>query len=204
MIQRYSIAVVSGTLVTFALLWIMQFMISTGRDALTATETLRFVDFVRVQREEITERRERKPEPPPPVDQPPPDMPQPQLDNFDASAFTGISMGPVQTSIDRNISGGGLQIVDGEYLPMFRQEPTYPTRALERGTEGYCVVEFTVTRLGTVENPRIVECSNSIFERSSLQAVLRWRYRPRVVNGEPIESPGVQTRLTYQIDTSRR
>jgi periplasmic protein TonB len=199
MIQRYGISIVSGTVVTFALLWIMQFMISTGRDALTATETLRFVDFVRVQREEVTQRRERKPEPPPPVDQPPPDMPQPQLDNVDAN-FTGISMGPVQTSIDRNISGGGLQVVDGEYLPMFRQEPSYPIRAQERGLEGHCDVEFTVTRLGTVENPRIINCTSSIFERSSLQAVQRWRYRPRVVNGEPIESPGVTTRLTYRME----
>jgi len=200
MIQRYGIAIVVGTIVTFGLLWTMQFMISTGRDVLTASESFRFVDFVRVQRDEQVERRERKPDPPPPVDQPPPDAPQPQMDNIDAGAFTGISMGPVETSINRNISGTGLQVTDGEYLPMFRQEPTYPARALERGIEGYCVVEFTVTRTGTVDSPRIIECTHSIFERSALQAVARWRYRPRVVDGEPIESPGVQTQLTFQIE----
>lgn len=200
MVQRLSIATVSGVAVTFALLWIMQWMIATGRDVLSATETFSFVDFVRVEREEATQRRERRVEPPPPVDQPPPDTPPPQMDNVDASAFTGISMGPVTTTIDRSISGTGLQVTDGEYLPMFRQEPVYPNRAAERGIEGYCILEFTVTRLGTVEDPRILECSHSIFERASLQAVQRWRYRPRVVNGEPIESPGVQTRLTFQLE----
>ncbi|MCC5794200.1 MAG: energy transducer TonB [Chromatiales bacterium] len=199
MVQRLGIATVGGVVVTFALLWIMQWMIATGRDVLSATESFSFVDFVRVEREETVERRERRPEPPPPVDQPPPDTPPQQMDDLDMGAI-GVSMGPVTTTIDRNIAGTGLQVTDGEYLPMFRQEPVYPNRAAERGIEGYCIVEFTVTRLGTVEDPRIIECSHSIFERASLQAVQRWRYRPRVVDGEPIESPGVQTRLTFQLE----
>ena len=45
-----------------------------------------------------------------------------------------------------------------------------------------------------------VECSSSVFANASVKAVLKWKYKPRVVNGEPIDSPGVQTRLTYKFD----
>jgi protein TonB len=90
--------------------------------------------------------------------------------------------------------------VDGEYLPIVRVEPMYPRRAQSRGIEGFCDMEFTVLKTGEVTNAVATECSSSVFTNASVKAVLKWKYKPRVVNGEPIDSPGVRTRLTYKFE----
>jgi protein TonB len=57
-----------------------------------------------------------------------------------------------------------------------------------------------VTKTGEVIDAVARECSSSVFKNSSVKAVLKWKYKPRVVNGEPIDSPGVQTKLTYKFE----
>jgi protein TonB len=39
-----------------------------------------------------------------------------------------------------------------------------------------------------------------IFEQAAMDAAKKFKYKPRVVNGEPAEVSGVQNRITFQID----
>ena len=198
MFKRYAISVLTGIVVTFALLWVMQILIATGKEALTDKRDFRFVDFVRVKREEIVNLDEDKPEKPPEPDQPPPDMPPPQTDNVDTSDSVNISYSA--SRINADIGTGKFAIVDGDYLPIVKVAPIYPRRAQTRGLEGYCLIEFTVTKLGTVTDARPVECSSSLFERASVNAALKFKYKPRVVDGEPIEVPGVQHIIRFELE----
>ena len=77
--------------------------------------------------------------------------------------------------------------------------PTYPARAQERGTEGWVDLEFTVTRDGTTKDA-VVRAAEpaSVFDRSALEAVKRWRYEPRVVGGNVVEQR-VETRLRFRL-----
>jgi protein TonB len=198
MIARVGVSLSMGVVVTFALLWLMQFLIASGRSAITDKAEFRFADFIRVRQEETLEQKDRKPTKPPQVEQPPPDMPPPQLDNLDPNTPM-ISMGKVNVNFDVGMQGGDFA-VDGEYLPIVRVEPIYPRRAQSRGIEGFCDMEFTVTKTGEVTDAVALECSSSVFQSASTKAVLKWKYKPRVLDGDPIDSPGVQTRLTYQFE----
>lgn len=198
MYARLGISLSTGIVVTFALLWLMQFLIATGKSAITDKDIFNFQDFIRVRQEETIEQKDRKPQKPPDVEQKPPEMPPPQMDNLDPSAPT-VSMGRVDVNMNMSMEGGDFA-VDGEYLPIVRVEPIYPRRAQSRGIEGFCDMEFTVTRTGEVSDAVAVECSSSVFESASVKAVQKWKYKPRVVNGEPIDSLGVQTRLTYKFE----
>jgi len=183
---------------TFALLWLMQFLIIGGKDALTDAGDFQIADFIRVRPDETVEQKDRKPPKPPEVEEKPPDMPPPDLDSLDPNA-PKVNLGRV--SLNMNIGIGGASFnVDGEYLPIVRVEPLYPRRAQSRGLEGFCDVEFTVTKTGEVVDAVAIECSSSVFQSASESAVLKWKYKARVVNGEPIDSPGVVTRLTYKFE----
>ena len=98
-----------------------------------------------------------------------------------------------------SVSRGNFAIVDGDYLPIVKVAPIYPRRAQARGIEGYCLLEFTVTRLGTVRDARAIECSSSLFERASVNAALKFKYKPRVVDGREIEVPGVQHLIRFEM-----
>ena len=197
-LTRYAIAFVAATVVTFGLIWTMQVLIATGKQALTKNQEFKFVDFVRVKRDETVNQEEDKPEKPPEPDTPPPDAPPPQMDNVDTSQ--AVTMTPLSGSISVQNQLGGFQIVDGDYLPIVKVAPIYPRRAMTRGVEGDCLIEYTVTTSGAVRDPSVVECSSSLFARASLNAVLRFKYKPRVVDGNPIEVPGVRHVITYKLE----
>lgn len=197
-LTRFAIAGVTGVVVTFALLWVMQILIATGKDALTNKRDFRFVDFVRIKRDEVINLDEDKPEKPPEPEQQPPDMPQPQLDQLNTSDTVNISFS--RTGIELDPTRGNFSIVDGDYLPIVKVAPIYPRRAQTRGLEGYCLLEFTVTRTGTVRDARAIECTSSLFQRASVNAAAKFKYKPRVVDGQEIEVPGVQHIIRFEIE----
>jgi protein TonB len=197
-LTRFAIAGVTGVVVTFALLWVMQILIATGKDALTNKRDFRFVDFVRIKRDEVINLDEDKPEKPPEPEQQPPDMPQPQLDQLNTSDTVNISF--TRTGIELDPTRGNFSIVDGDYLPIVKVAPIYPRRAQTRGLEGYCLLEFTVTRTGTVRDARAIECTSSLFQRASVNAAGKFKYKPRVVDGQEIEVPGVQHIIRFEIE----
>jgi protein TonB len=198
MIARIGASFMSGIVMTFALLWLMQFLITTGKNALTDAGDFSMPDFIRVRPEELVEQKDRKPPPPPEVEEKPPEMPPPDLDSLDPNA-PQVNLGRINMNMDIGMGANSFS-VDGEYLPIVRVEPLYPRRAQSRGLEGFCDMEFTVTRTGEVVDAVATKCSSSVFESASTKAVLKWKYKPRVVNGEPIDSSGVRTKLTYKFE----
>ena len=197
MIARYAISIGLGASVTFGLLFLMQLLIAMGEGALTEATTYRVTDFVRVERNEVVETKQDKPEKPPEPETPP-EMPTPnQADSFDNSMAVSMSAPSVEANL--SVGGVGFGVSDGEYLPIVKVAPVYPSRALTRGLEGYVIVEFTVTRQGTTKDAFVVESSSSMFERAALDAALKFKYKPRVIDGEPVEVPGVQNKITFEI-----
>ena len=81
----------------------------------------------------------------------------------------------------------------------FFMAPTYPARARDREIEGWVDLEFTVTKDGTTSaaTVRAAEPAGT-FDRAALDAVKRWRYEPRVVNGAVVEQR-VETRLRFRL-----
>ncbi|MBT8049434.1 MAG: energy transducer TonB [Xanthomonadales bacterium] len=198
---RIGVGVVLGVVITAALFWFMQYLIVTADRELNEGASGHLIDFVRLKRDESIQRRQLKPKKPPPPDAPPPQPPTPQLENLNPNAEKiAISSAPVETDIE--MSGGfSLGVGEGDYLPIVKVAPIYPQRALSRSIEGFCVVQYTVTRNGTIRDPFVIEdqCTSSLFHRASVQAALKFKYKPRVIDGQAVEVPGVQNKFTYEI-----
>ncbi len=62
------------------------------------------------------------------------------------------------------------------------------------------MVEFTVTKTGTVRDARAIECTSPLFERASVNAAAKFKYKPRVVDGQEIEVAGVQNILRFEME----
>jgi protein TonB len=198
MIVRYVIGVGLAAIVTFGLFYLMQWLIQTDGAQLDEGSDGRVLDFVRVEQEQELQTKDRKPEPPPPPDEPPPDMPDPSFDS-DVEAL-GMDIGGAGMDANLDIQGQGGFSADGEYLPIVKVAPVYPRRALTRGIEGYVLLEFTVTKSGSVQDPVVVEADPpGIFDRAAIQAALKFKYKPKVVNGEPIDVAGVRNLITFEL-----
>ena len=198
---RLAIGLAIGLAVTAGLFWMMQYLIATADRSLNESSAGNLLDFVRLKRDESIQRRQLKPEKPPQPKTPPPQPPTPKLEDLNPSAEKiAIAAVPVETDIE--MSGGfSLGVGEGDYLPIVKVAPFYPARALQRGLEGFCVVQYTVTSLGTIKDPVVVQdqCTSSLWHRASLQAALKFKYKPRVIDGVAVEVPGVQNKFTYEI-----
>lgn len=200
MIGRYAFSVVIGTVVTLSLLFVMHLLIASGKTALTKPRDRAKLEFVRVKRNENLNVEDFTPEKPPKPPETPPETPPQDMDNMDPNA-PSINVAPPTVAQSADIGGpGGMNIAEGDYLPIVRVAPVYPARALSRGLEGHVDLEFTVTTAGTVRDPVILFSTSSLFERAATRAVLKFKYKPRVVDGVPVDVPGVKTRITFQIE----
>lgn len=182
--------------VTLGLLLLMHFLILTNMTEPEEANEFTLPEIVMPDREISTEYDTRKPNKPDEVEQPPPDLPEPEFE--DVEIDNSLSVAP---RIDNSVKIAGLGGFgsDGEYLPIVKVAPKYPSRASSRGLEGYCTVEYTVTKSGETRDIKVVDCPDTVFARASVQAAEKFKYKPRVVDGEPIEVPGVRNRFTFQM-----
>jgi protein TonB len=159
------------------------------------------IDFVRLKKDSELDLKKRKmPEKKEPEEPPPP----PDLRTM-TSNKPNQEMGDMAFAIDVEIDVGGTDIAiaasDTDVIPIVRVNPQYPLRASERGIEGWVEVVFTISKLGTVKDPTVLNSHpSSIFDRSALKAIRKWKYNPKIEDGEPVERPGVKVRLKFELD----
>ena len=116
----------------------------------------------------------------------------PELPKMDVNLDTDVDMGGLSgdtLEIDLQVDAGAFS--DGDVIALVRVNPDYPQRAAERGIEGFCTVYFTITALGTTRDAYVPEgpenCSNSLFSRPSIRAIERFKFKPKIVDGEAVE-----------------
>jgi len=182
-------------------LFLMQTLIETGRAALTDANPVSFSEFVRVRREEQIETRDEKPQKIMPEIKP-----EVVTQVMDTDAEVGsIDIGMQQQNMmDVSVGGFGVGaklgdygMSDAEYMPIVRVVPLYPRQAAVLGLEGYVIVSFTVTTTGTVRDCVVIESTNAIFNRAAVQAAMKFKYKPRIIDSVPVEVHDVQTKLTF-------
>lgn len=199
--MRFLLSIVSGVFVALLLFLLMHALIG-GRDGFERPpDTGRVVEFVRVRADEMVQTRERQvPKKPPPPDKPPPppqlqtQAPQQQvkqvLDIETPDISVGFTGGPV-------VAAGwqaGNNVGDGDIIPIVRIEPTYPRDALMKGLEGWVRIKFTIMPDGSVSDPQVIGAEpRRVFDREAIRAILRWKFKPRIVDGQPVSREAEQT-----------
>ena len=93
-----------------------------------------------------------------------------------------------------------LAAASRQYLPISKEAPEYPQKALDKGIEGDCTVTYTVTPQGRVENPQVLGECHPLLVRPSLAAARTFRYQPRIVDGQAIAVANVKNTFHYRIE----
>ena len=204
--MRVIISGLSGTVIALLLFWIMQSLISGGRDLNANRDQGLRLDFIQVDRDELERIKERKPppEPEPPKKPPPPKLvvnnPDPPKQNMPKMDMPRISLGVA--SGDGPYLGGWSADnpgVDGDVIPIVRIDPQWPREALIDGISGYVILEFTIEADGSVSDAVVVESQpRRLFDRNAIRAIYKWKFKPRVVDGRPV-ARRASTRIDFQL-----
>ena len=188
--------VLLGGVVTVGLLLLMLAVIADPEATVEDGVEGHVVELVEVIEDQDVVAKSEPLEPPPPLDEPPPELPPPSVD--DGGFRVGTEIGPVPGPTKVALGDAGFS--DGEYLPIMKVQPNYPQRALARGIEGFVMLEFVVTENGNVRDPVVIEAQPpGIFNGAAIQAALKFKYKPKIVDGEPVAVSGVRNKITFEL-----
>jgi protein TonB len=197
---RIVIQILVGAVAALSLAWFMHYLIQSSDMRLEQANRLMMLDFVRVKRDETIERKRRTPDRPQLSKAP--EIP-PMQQNSSDSAGAQLKVSAMPTTSDMSIDQGsvGFGAGEGDYLPIVKVAPVYPHNAMMKGIEGKCLVRYTVTTAGTVKDVEVLkdECDSVLFHRSSIEAARRFKYKPRVIDGVPLEVRGVLNMFFYNV-----
>ncbi len=198
--MRFLLAVGLGLLTTFALFWVMQALIGVSGELQEGRSRLS-IEFVRLKRDTTPKMKEREPPKREKPEQPPPPPEMNLAKNLDPGEALGDIVPMVDTALElEKATSLGTGGADRDVVPLVRVDPEYPPQAKQRRIEGYVDIEFTIGSAGTVQNPKVIAARpTSVFERSALRAVRRWRYNPKIEDGVAVERIGVRVRLRFEL-----
>lgn len=200
--KRFLSAVLAGALGALLLTWFMHTLIHSSQQELDESSRAHIIEFVRLKRQENSATKDRRPDRPEIAEQPPaPTIPQADASQADATLKVSEIVLPDGLGDGLSIGGLGFDSSDGEYLPIVKIAPVYPSRAQFRGIEGNCVVVYTVTTNGSVRDVSVVEymCENKLFWAPSIAAAKKFKYKPRIIDGEAVEVHRVTNRFIYEL-----
>jgi protein TonB len=124
--------------------------------------------------------------------------PEPQLD-ISAATFDPDPRGPGKGD-DPFGKGRGIIVVHTPdntgpvHLPstlvagnlIYKTLPIYPPIAKAAGVQGTVVLQAMISKVGAIENLHVVS-GNAMLQQAAMDAVKRWRYRPYMLNQQPVE-----------------
>lgn len=197
-----------STVLALVLFWLMYTVISVTGHGVAKTDTLQTIDFVRLKRDTQIETLSRRKPPPPPPEQPPPPQKM-QIATADAvpQSASPVPMEMPSLGLSANVSGGPFigemgaggaapamnNLFDGDIIPLQRIQPQYPRDAARAGITGFVQLEVLVNADGTVRSAKVIEAKpKGLFEAAAVAAVMRWKFKPKVVNGQPVPQKGAQ------------
>ena len=200
-IVRWAASMAMAVLITFGLFFFMQALIETGEGLDERLNVVKIIDSTMPEIElEVIEEID-KPELIEEITEVVEEVER-QVTISDGPDLN-IDRSQVQMDTGLELSNASISATDGDYLPLVAIAPQYPTRAAQRGIQGWCLVSFTVDGLGNVAEETIVvvdaEPAN-IFDRSSQRAAARFKFQPRVVDGKGVEVAGVQYLFRYELE----
>ena len=195
---RFVFSVIGATILSVSIFWVLQTMIKMNETQNLTQENVKYIDFVRLKKEQQITKKERvKPKKPKPLKKPKPKvavkqkkMPlkQQMVQKMPLNLNLPINLSANGILGDARVSGFGGQVISTNVIPLSRVNPVYPRRAKRLRIEGNVQAEFTITTAGTVKDIVIIKAEpKNIFDTAVKRSLLKWRFKPKKDKGKAIE-----------------
>lgn len=200
-IVRWIGGIIVAACITFLLFTLMRVLIAGDFKLQPKQEKLSFevnakIEEVKVTRKDVKVSKVRRVVTPPPP---------PMIERQQASQPT-VAIASLEGAIpdfetpklDRQ--NFKIAVSDRDAQPLVRIPPIMPPRAEK---SGHCKVRFDVSAQGAPFNVIATYCTSSVFKRSSVRSVQKWKYNPKIMNGRTVARKGVESQITFRLTDER-
>ena len=202
---KISICISLAFLTALVLFYFMSALISNTPDLKRGEESVGLIEFIRVKPRSFLDEKKRKlPE------KKPKKMKPPKMKMLSSALSKPQKMNPrmnmpdiksVLRSSGPAVGGMGGVALDSDVTPLVRIEPQYPRKAAMQGIEGWVLLKFDISPAGTVGNIEILGSKpGRIFDRAAIRALRKWKYRPKMEDGKPVEQKNLKIKLDFTLE----
>ena len=196
-LQRYLWSMVHALLITTALVYAMFLLIDTPELRLSKAEPYQHLDWIHIPYDPVLEPKKPKPIKPKAIAQAP--VIERTTPNFVFKADEGIHLGSPR--LKTTITKESITFNSNQLTLVFAYPPVYPASKLQRNIEGYAQIGFSVNEAGEVVDPFVIDSQpKGAFEKASLTAIVKFRYKPRIIDQKPVVAEGQSYVFTYKIE----
>jgi len=189
-----------ATIITFGLFAFMASLISS--DSVNITEVLPPVDFevANVPEDSKVKVMEKVKLDPP---KPPEPMPKNVVTIESTDEATSFDYQPLSITLGEGDTG--IKQFRGndnnEARPIVRIPPKYPMDAMRNGIQGWVRLAFDVNEIGKVVNVSVIDSQpKRIFDKAARQALRKWKYQAKSVNGKSVFQENRTVQLDFTIE----
>ena len=184
--QRYIWPMVNALFITTALIYGMFLLVKSPSLELSERKVYRDLDWVHVPKDEKVILKKVVIEKPPVVES------APVIPIFTPSTDPIENEGIHVALFDVKPPELGPILPQSNQLTLvFSYPPVYPPSKIAREIEGYAQVGFSVSSTGAVYDAHIIDSKpKGAFEKSALKAIAKFKYKPRQVEGKPVNTQG--------------
>ncbi|UJF18390.1 energy transducer TonB [Vibrio sp. SS-MA-C1-2] len=205
---RWLLSLPLAIVLTVGLFSFMSWMVDFGGHSVPEDKGRLSYDLVMIEPESETARRHRQLPEPPEVPETPeiPTAVNQSQQQKSISTVSPIKMANIALSTD--VEGVSLTAPTSmnigqnqQIMPLHRQNPRYPRRALQRKIEGYVILSFTIDVKGKPKDIKVIEAEPTrVFDREAKSALRRWQYQPMIVDGQVQDRVGQTVKLEFKIN----
>ena len=195
-----------AVLISLFIFYFMSVLISTNKNQNQAESQNVNINFLLNAKVNDLELRSRRLPKKPKKEEPPPETPKLKIQQTELQKPEMISQLPqldLPDDFQSDAKGAGVSAQasqDRDVTPVFRIQPVYPRRAALRNIEGFVILQFDITEIGTTDNITVIQASPpQIFNSSAIQALKKWKYKPKIENGKAVRQNNLKVQLDFNL-----
>jgi len=117
-----------------------------------------------------------------------------------ASAESSIKSNPAPSIVGLTVVGSKDTTPDTAPSVIEAAEIKYPIRAIDKGRDGWIIVEIDIDENGLPYNEEIVRSeASSLLHKPALKALKKYRFAPATLNGNAVGVEGKRFKITYSL-----
>lgn len=209
---RLCIALPPALLTVVGLFSAMAWMVDNPQPVMADESAKLAFNMVMLEEEAQVKRRQRAVPKQPKTPEPPP-----QVEPMVSQTPLATANVPVVPDLNLDVAISGIAVTTPQFdtlevqelannqqvMPLYRVQPSFPDKALRRGIEGYVTVSFTIDPQGRPTDIQITDANpRRMFDREAIKALRRWKYQPKIVNGQAVSQVGQSIKLEFKLNQS--